>query len=318
MNNFRDVHLRSLTSKRTYDEFDAGRSSYSIFCKWLDDTKTKLRNSLGDHQNVKDYVDKIVEAWCYGYAQGTSGFPHGPTCTLFYYWLADKLLNELKVGTSFLNIMKTIYDEFKSIPGGTTHGAGNDCGIIYEDGMDENLFKHAKILYEYQQDRHIIEEQHLKPPTKSCTPEYISHLQNITTACSAVTEYCNKPKNKDGSYCNQFNAAKDGESGGYCSADKLQILTCDLQSTQVRVEEPGAHDEAGIAGSTPTAGNHVTAAVSSILGIGAVPALGYFLYKDEGIIEDNKKGKGIGTIEIIYVTKQYNISSLHTEGRSNK
>ncbi|ANQ07496.1 KIR protein [Plasmodium coatneyi] len=280
---FKEGHLAELPSKKTYREYNTGWNTYSAFCTSSGDAKANIRSVLNTYSGYEQYAEQIVNTYCYATTMGGNK-PYDTYCQFFYYWLLDLLINKLNV-PSPLNVMKTVYDEFKNVLD------GKGCKNINEN-IKEDIFPQVKTHFDYKQDYLTLQSQLGSGGsdgvggvggvggTKTCDKKYHDHLTAIKSACSAVSTYCatEDGKTNSASYCGPFNAAKDGDEN-YCKENKLDILICDLVS-KPQVEEPAAHAAGGIAGSTPTSGNHVTAGtVSSTLSILGLPAAAFFLYK---------------------------------------
>ncbi|ANQ06895.1 KIR protein [Plasmodium coatneyi] len=285
--------LSRLLSKQTYGQFNAGGGSHgSTSCPWLEDKETEVKSILEDRGilenrgDAEDYAKKIIGAYCDASTMDGKK-PYGTWCQFFYYWLGDLLSNQLHVASPF-DTLKKIYEELENV---SVQGA---CKNINEN-INEEIFPQVKIHFDYKQDYETLQSQLgngvsgvvvvSDGGTKTCDSTYHKHLEAITKACEAVVADCGErgPK-KSGSYCGPLQAAAaastDGAAGEYCSTEKLDILTCKEVRSKPQVEEPVAHSAAGIAGSTPAAGNHVTAPiVSSTLSILGLPAAAFFLYK---------------------------------------
>ncbi|ANQ09285.1 KIR protein [Plasmodium coatneyi] len=228
--------LAQLPSKQTYAQFNHGGGGTYIgsFCAGSGAEVNKIKNILPQNGgNAEDYAKQIVWNYCYATSRETSNNGYGTWCQYFYYWLGDILIDKVQVSDSPLDRMKTIYEKLKGV-----HIVGkNGCEIIYErDNISKEIFNHVKTHFDYKQDHTKIETQ-LQKSNKKCTTEYLNHLKAITQACSAMSTYCpDGQEHENPKYCGEFNAGKEGESGGYCSTEKLQELQCQEVAEEIEVE----------------------------------------------------------------------------------
>ncbi|ANQ06788.1 Variable surface protein Vir7-like protein [Plasmodium coatneyi] len=273
-----DQDLRILPSKAAYAAFDAGWSTYSAPCTWLENTKTTLNDKLNGHDSVKAYVDQIVKAWCIVLNSGGMRTLGSTYCFPFYYWLGDILINKFKVNESFLSIMKTIYDEFKKIPGGEISGSENACAIIYDDSkIDKDTFNEMKAVYEYSQDHNKI-KQHLKTRGNFCSEQYKKHLTNIKSAYEELNKKCPDSRSSSSSgdkHCQEYNRTYKK-----CIQNRLSELTCNIIPQEESSEGPQhASIQLQTGEVNSSSGTIPTTAISSVFSVLGIGVVATFLYK---------------------------------------
>ncbi|ANQ08573.1 Variable surface protein Vir7-like protein [Plasmodium coatneyi] len=274
-----DQNLTDLLSKKTYAEFNGEGNTYSVSCSWLENTRTALESALDECGKVKGYVDQIVKAWCILQNSGGTYASVNRNCYLFYYWLGDILINKLSdVGDSFLNIMKKIYEEFKSIPDGGIAGSENGCAIIYKDNIDKTTFSAMKAVYEYHYDHTKIKQQ-LQKTNKECTAAYQQHLEKIKSAYNSLNKKC--PSSNNAKHCSEYRRTYKGPI-----EKNLSELICTLESKPGRVEVRSSQDsfqgQEQVRQEFPFASemdSNTPAIVSSVLGVLGLPTTAFLLYK---------------------------------------
>ncbi|ANQ06637.1 CYIR protein [Plasmodium coatneyi] len=282
-----DQHLSNLPSRGKYAQFNTGwGSSYSGFCTSFVDVKPKIEGVLSTYSGYAQYVDKIVNAWCYASTMDGNN-SYGTYCTYFYYWLRDILSKHLRV-PSPLGRMREIYGKFDDVPN------QKGCKNINENITDEDILPQVKIHFDYSQDYDTI-MQHLGNDdgggTKTCDTTYHDHLDAITKACAAIEADCKKDggPQKSGRYCDPLRAAEkaNGAAGKYCKNEILQKLKCTVPVSAVKpataakpvAAKPAAVRPPAARASADSVSSIVPGAVSGGLVTIGLPTLTFFLYK---------------------------------------
>ncbi|ANQ11037.1 KIR protein [Plasmodium coatneyi] len=251
-----DLYLDNLPSKQVYDTLDF----QDVAPKnegTFNPIKSRLQGIHAEYPDVSTCIDKIASAWYYITTIMGERDPRYPgRYNFFYYWLGSILWGKLKDTNKFPEAVRIICTKLPEGKG--TSG----CKNLY-DKITKEQFDNMKKLYNHSQDYETI-KQLLKLNGSRCTEKLKQYMDDIFKTYDKVKTECN---GKSDEYCNNF----ESKYMQYCTRE-LANLSC----------------SEGISAAA-------TAAVSSILGIGALPAAVFFLYKHNLLpswIKDNFWGGG--------------------------
>ncbi|ANQ07064.1 KIR protein [Plasmodium coatneyi] len=295
-----NIHTLGLPSHAAYIIFNDGSNNCSAYQIQTNDAESKLKTALNGHSNLPNEVDKILKAWCYAYSKGGSRNPHAPTCQFFYHWLGDLVWNKggkngqkITDSTSFQNVMKNIYEQLGKIKpppaqdSGWGMGQGGCTNLCTGWTIEKDPFTWAKLVSDYTYDYTKINNDLTTNRSLYC----LAYEQYLKAATTAYTSFCEGVS--EGSTGNHFRQSVCGtfirERTG--SIDKkynpkelldqhckgiLDKRTEDVEVAQVVVSSEGPEGIPSTPGGSSAA---IPTAVSSILGVAALPTLGFFLYK---------------------------------------
>ncbi|GAB67778.1 KIR-like CYIR protein [Plasmodium cynomolgi strain B] len=150
--------------------------------------------------------------------------PYGQWCHLFYYWLGDKVKDNLRLG-SFPQVMKKIYSK---LPEEQCNGK---CIDIYPD-IYEQLFGWSKDIFDSFYNYNVAKSTEKGGKIPWCE-KYNNSLEGATTAYGQVQKLCAS----DGAeYCIIWNKSKEYFPNG------PQNLKC---TAEQELEEKGAQENLG-------------------------------------------------------------------------
>ncbi|ANQ08151.1 Variable surface protein Vir7-like protein, partial [Plasmodium coatneyi] len=204
--------------------------------------RNSLQSILEDYPDISDFKDKIACAWYYidEIVGSSSILPYDHRCDYFYYWLGDLISNKLKMNSgSFPTVMNLIYGKLPKKKN------ARECNLIYSN-IKKEQFDNMKKIYDHSQDYSTI-KQRLEQSGSRCTEELKQYMEVIYSTYDTVQKEC------------------DGKSDGPCNSFEQKYKdSCSRKFAQLSCSE-------GISAAT--------AAVSSILGVAALPLTTFFLYK---------------------------------------
>ncbi|ANQ08952.1 KIR protein [Plasmodium coatneyi] len=184
-----------LPSKERYDNFDRGAGSTTGGGIWNKETEIRahLENELNKYDRIKKHAGNITKAWCYvtnganeegDYAgEVRRKEVSGPVYDLFYFWLGDKVWNNLGRDNTFSEVTDKIYRALKE-----KLLSEYRCGTIYTD-ITQEYFKQMKILSNYQMDESTITEEP-KGEGELCSARYEDYLQKVQYAYEIIQKEC--------------------------------------------------------------------------------------------------------------------------------
>ncbi|ANQ10234.1 KIR protein [Plasmodium coatneyi] len=173
--------LEDLPSQKIYNHFKNDGNE----CKDSASKVTEIRNILEDKlghnikHEVRKYAEKITGAWCLLSKVKTEEEPSPPPpppckvgvlCDFFYYWLGDKLNNNLSFGTSLQDIMQKIYAKLERFNELCTN---NSVHI----NMDKEFEPRRKAIFDYYYDYRTIWKNLRESGSNSCNGAYDTYLK---------------------------------------------------------------------------------------------------------------------------------------------
>ncbi|ANQ10655.1 Variable surface protein Vir7-like protein [Plasmodium coatneyi] len=249
-----------------YKAFDDGEGGDDMEdgpeCKWQmmqTKLKTALQTALSSYVDLKKDIDNIAKAWCnvINEAQDQSGGKKkvgGELYYLFYYWLGDKIWNTESTKAFFLTVMNEIWNALKGVL-----TESYEYGPICTKDVDQIKFNEMKLAYEYYMDHKKIETQ-LKDAESvayPCTLQYNEHLKKTYSDYNKVYTSLYSEQSSGNGYCAEFQ-----EMFKHYDNENPQELKCKAIYSEKSTADIGT-----------------IAAISSIVGIGALPTITYVLYK---------------------------------------
>ncbi|ANQ07198.1 KIR-like protein [Plasmodium coatneyi] len=247
-----------------YNEFETGNESLvhgTPLCKW-DEKKTTLTAALNPvltkYESIKDDIEHIAKAWCSiinGAQDQSEGGKkmEGDFYYLFYYWLGDKVWKSERESKPFSDVMNEIYTALKEVHSSIQYGE------ICTKDIDQSTFNEMKLAYEYYMDHEKIKEQleGAKREGYPCTVQYSELLDKTVSAYNNVYGSLHGEERSGNRYCDKFK-----EMFNHYDTVNPQEIKCENVYTEKSTADIGT-----------------TAAISSIVGIGALPTIAYLLYK---------------------------------------
>ncbi|ANQ07892.1 KIR protein [Plasmodium coatneyi] len=264
----KDERLKNLPSKVMYGRFKGGKD-YCIYPNFpTENIKNKLQRTLSD----VEHAETIANGLCYVSTKKWENECDDTHCDPLYFWIGDKLFNELEKDNLFSNVMSTIETELGTIPD------KHKCKFMDTD-IDQNLFNRRKKIHDYTLNHEKIELQ-LKDrgtSSSSCDPKYNSYMGDIVTAYNYVSANC-KQNNYRGEYCQQFRS-KYRENSSW----KLSGTKCALEPEEKTTTTASSIENGQSCGIEELQGGEklgaAPVAVSSVLSVTAIPTVLFFLYK---------------------------------------
>ncbi|ANQ07634.1 KIR-like protein [Plasmodium coatneyi] len=178
------MYVGQLPSEGTYIIFNDAANNCNHYDIEPKNTESELKIALTGHTKVQNEVEKILKAWCYAFHTGGSNARYSSHCSIFYYWLGDKIWQDgtdVSTSASFQDIMKNIYDILGKIK------PGQGCDNIYHNSnIDKTLFHNGRIIYDFSYDYNNIEGNLSKNRATYCNA-YKDYLEK---ASKAYTELC--------------------------------------------------------------------------------------------------------------------------------
>ncbi|ANQ07124.1 KIR protein [Plasmodium coatneyi] len=192
-----------LPSRKIYSTFNNGKNG----CAKSSSKTTEIENILkGKLKNEwvsgdESYAQRITKAWCTISRMNTEKKEKSPPCSTicdyFYYWLGDKLSNNLSGwGTTLQDIMPQIYTKLKD--------SNVQCEYIPMDTtVTHNLFPKRKIIFDYWHNYKTIWKQ-LQGDGDSCNTQFDSYLSAAEAVYGQVSANCGGKDRINDDFCNKF------------------------------------------------------------------------------------------------------------------
>ncbi|ANQ10522.1 KIR protein [Plasmodium coatneyi] len=293
-------NVNELPSQKIYHHFkNNGKNQYGCDSSWSDEIGKILVNKLKETGDPSTYGKEIAQAYCIvskvrtGKEQACSTI-----CNFFYYWLGDKLHNNLLTPGSFKDIMEQICDKLKSF-------GGDHCTCrTMHTTFSKDIFPQRKTVFDYYYDYRTVWRKLKNSQAGSSSPcrnAYDTYINGATTAYGPVSANC--PVNGGDEYCTEIvRKIKDGKNiprpselkekalsveGGEdlppetkdetnlnSCLEQLSSATTSLSVQQILSDHSSSPQEGNDSGSDIVTGV-VTSAVGTLVGLPVVSALLY-------------------------------------------
>ncbi|ANQ10684.1 Uncharacterized protein PCOAH_00047660 [Plasmodium coatneyi] len=253
--------------------------------EWPEDSSklaTEPLTDISEYSNFSSQLSTIESAW--NLVSKIKGqYPDDSTiCEFFYHWLGLLLFDKCNL-SSISSVIDKIYEQLKTLPGGVKC----NCNPLNNQYTNKDNFSKEKTKFDLNQDYNPKNEQ-LQKYYGLCDSGYKSDPgRNAppSTVPSDVQKLCGRNgSNPTHPYCTNFKTTyKD-----YCTQNPSEIECKLINGAGNAIKE-----KAPLVVST--GGATATPIVSSVIGIGAIPAIVFLLYK---VIVQNY----IITITVIIIT----------------
>ncbi|CAA9987687.1 KIR protein [Plasmodium knowlesi strain H] len=296
--------LAQLPSSLLYEEFEKKERLNKCNSSTIQSLMPQLQPEMKDYNCKNDCIEKALYAWCFinNETEAKDKAWYDDRFHLFYSWLGQKMFGHSNSKDKISYPMNQVYNVLKGLH------IGQDCKDMWEDVLldsetpGEN-FSNRKALYEYFVDYGTL-ESHLgisgigTTAKKKCEKKYYEHINKITKACNAISDYCKKEGgHENDEYCTWFNGKKEN----YCNKDKIAKLTCKQVVYKPPSSGPGSTGtwNPGSSGTASTGDHSISGSDGSSGGVGGMvggtlatvglPTIGFFLYKYTNIFDGIKK-----------------------------
>ncbi|ANQ07294.1 KIR protein [Plasmodium coatneyi] len=287
--------LSDLPSRQMYYKFDSVYGTYKSIYNNVDTIEGKLRG----FNCIDSDIEKILYAWYYVFMKESVISPKDAPCYYLYYYIGNILWSGTGGKDLFLSHMRDLYTALKG------DHYNEKCELIHKNEITEATFITRKKIFDYSKDHDTIKQQILDSAKDKykCTETYLKYLEDILTTYDTMKASC--PENGasssspsyDAAYCTEFNKM-------FKEYKHEEMMT--LKSQLVKQAKSASADASSFMESSEV---NIPVAVSSILGVMGLPALGYFIYKVMIIIK----------IYTYYTSLPSLISNtLSSGGRSNR
>ncbi|GAB69563.1 hypothetical protein PCYB_003120 [Plasmodium cynomolgi strain B] len=182
------------------------------------------KNTLKHNTKIQEYVDKIIEAWCYITMVKYQRELDAKRCSFLYYYVGSLLPDNLNF-IIFSNYMNMIYNTLEN------QVRTYNCQMDYPITTDSNIFHQRKKIFDYFYDYNDLQKL-ISNSGNECSKKYGGYLKEVEEAYSSVRNNC--ISNMEYDYCKEFEN-KYGRRDG----QKLPVLAC----STVQEVEPSSDTE---------------------------------------------------------------------------
>ncbi|ANQ10854.1 KIR protein [Plasmodium coatneyi] len=169
--------------------------------------KSQLPSTCSGCSKIIDDVGKIDHAYDYACRQNSpngqsSSIGDSAPCRLFYYWFGHTYWSDLKN-----HALSKVVDKIYQTLGNSFSSERMKCEFKYEDDIDQTIFGHMKIIFEYYNDYKQLQGK-LTTTSSTCAKEWSTYWTTLSTACKAMENICTEEGTSDHSskqYCTDFN-----------------------------------------------------------------------------------------------------------------
>ncbi|ANQ08873.1 Uncharacterized protein PCOAH_00031730 [Plasmodium coatneyi] len=255
-----------------YDMLDSG----GTFVKSGDASETQLKSKLGTYINIQHYAATTISAWKLVSKIKETHPSDDIICSWFYYWLGNKVnVNGDHTRKVLSQTMQEFYEALKEV----LRENECKCNPLTHHNSWEN-FSQEKIKFDHSQDYEPKQET-LQKYYQSCDGDYYKQGGRETSpkvpSASEVKEQCRR-------WLVEGDISGDGPTTtrAYCTKFRDTYKTyCQQHSSEAGCDVSKAETKEVEAATLVVSTGSATAApiVSSVLGIGALPAVAFLLYK---------------------------------------
>ncbi|SCA59873.1 Plasmodium vivax Vir protein, putative [Plasmodium vivax] len=210
MNKYTKERLELLPTKLNYAYFDEGSGKCNRFSYY-----SSAKKELDRHPELQDVSDKILKAVCYVYNKSKLGNLDVRSCNFLYFWLGNKLLNNLQKKHFF---EEAIIGLFRNLNENDTRKV---CTLPYTY-MEEGHFEKIKLIYDYFEDYENYKID-LAIHNRSCNEDYYTYLKAYVDKYKQLYDEC-ITEHQPHMYCEVFRKKYDKKKHA-----NLYYLSCNLE-----------------------------------------------------------------------------------------
>ncbi|KMZ88724.1 hypothetical protein PVBG_05670 [Plasmodium vivax Brazil I] len=188
---------------------------------------------LNQHTELHDISEKILKALCYVYKTSMRETFDKDVCNFLYYWLANILLNNLKLEQFYSEIIINLFANLK-----------NDrdrkiCNIRTFTTFNKDEFNKVKLIFDFSEDYDTY-KSHFSQHNHDCNKNYKEYLDTYITSYNKIRSDCTT-ESRNYSYCEAFRYYFNNKND-----DLLSTWKCNLKENDPRdldTEEEGEEEE---------------------------------------------------------------------------
>ncbi|ANQ08280.1 Uncharacterized protein PCOAH_00023470 [Plasmodium coatneyi] len=284
--------LKGLPSRDMYNKLKSEKCDNSDITIFFSRKKPKLE-SYFSLMTIEDYLDLIVNAYCYSTIGSSEKTVDAQRCTALYHFIGSLLPNHSNTN-GFSQQMNKIYSELNM--NYSPKNCSLDDGGCFNDSKIP--FPERKTIFDYWQDYSQLQSLIKDSEQSSCGQKYREYLDAADSAYQSINGTCTStntgtPPTPNDIFCTEFNskfnttARSDSGSGSIKKPSELISELepkLQLQQQQQQQQQPQPPQLPFPAGGPPArrggdASSVVPGAVSGGLAAIGLPAVLFFLYK---------------------------------------
>ncbi|SCA59725.1 VIR protein [Plasmodium vivax] len=219
--------LGNLRTKYYYDKFDNGWNT----CKG-NTLYNSSKQELTQRKELHDVSEKILKALCYVYETSMRPGFDNDVCNFLYYWLANILLNNLKLDHFYSEIIIKLFANLKN------DSDSKICNIRTFTTFNKDEFNKVKLIFDFSEDFDTY-KSHFSQHNHDCNKNYKEYLDTYITSYNKIRSEC-ITESRDYIYCSAFHHYFNNKNHGLLSTWKCNLSENDPRDLDL---EEGVEEE---------------------------------------------------------------------------